>query len=43
LVIKSASKRATPNALTAKTIKNARQGIDLGEAITNVSDFVKSL
>jgi len=37
------AKAKTPNALTAKTIKNAEQGIGLGEPITNISDFIKSL
>jgi len=36
-------KAKTPNALTAKKIKNAEQGIGLGEPITNISDFIKSL
>ena len=36
-------KNATPNALTAETIDNARKGIGLGEPIKNIGDFVKSL
>jgi hypothetical protein len=40
---KKIGKSKIPNSLTVITIENARSGIDLGEPIKNVRDFVKSL
>lgn len=37
------SKTHIPNELTIKTIKDARNGIDLGEPIKDVKAFMKSL
>ena len=39
------SKKAnkTPNKLTRETIEKAKQGLELGEPISNIRDFVNSL
>jgi hypothetical protein len=34
---------STPNGLTIKTIKNARNGVGLNKPIENINDFIKSL
>lgn len=40
---KSAKKAKEPNALTRKTIDDARKGIGVGEPITDINSFLKSL
>jgi hypothetical protein len=41
-IVKS-TKPHIPNALTAKTIEDARKGIGVGKPITNIKDYVNSL
>lgn len=44
VTIKSQAKKSNvPNALTAKTIEDAHNGIGIGDPILNIDDFVKSL
>jgi hypothetical protein len=41
-IVKS-TKPHVPNALTAKTIEDARKGIGVGKPITNIKDYLNSL
>lgn len=41
-IVKS-TKPHVPNALTAKTIDDARKGIGVGKPITNIKDYLNSL
>ena len=41
-IVKS-TKPHVPNALTAKTIEDARKGIGVGKPITNIKDYINSL
>lgn len=40
---KSKSKAKEPNALTRKTIEDARKGIGVGEPITDIDKYIDSL
>jgi len=43
-IVKSTKpKPHVPNALTAKTIEDARKGIGVGKPITNIKDYLNSL
>ncbi|WP_159440683.1 hypothetical protein [Mucilaginibacter sp. OK098] len=41
--IGKSTKPHVPNALTAKTIEDARKGIGVGKPITNIKDYLNSL